>query len=124
MPGGSSWSTVWKELRENLLGQPACPEHPQFPHVCTLTQQIINDIVAVSEEGITVRSHRTTHEDFIEARRFRVWWEFLQDHGTASLDTHSPANPHPWRSRIVGAILITCLPYRIRRRDSSTIELI
>jgi hypothetical protein len=124
MYGESSWPIVWEELGENLLRQPACPQHTQFPHERTLTQHTINDMVAVRDEGITIRSHRTAHEDFIPAGRFRAWWEFLQGHRVASLDTRSPSNPHPWRSRIVGAILVTCLPHRMRRRDSNTIELI
>ena len=120
----TQWQTVWKELRDNLAKQPHCREHPDYPCVKTLAQEITNDMIEISEEGITVRSHRTYREDFIEARRFRIWWNHLISKGSASIKPGDANNPHPWRSRIVGAIFAHCLPDRIRVVDNNCIEFI
>jgi hypothetical protein len=119
-----NWPAVWQELRDNLAKQPPCPHHPEYPHVSTLSQQVINDIIKVSESGILVRSHRTFHEDFIEASRFEIWWKHLDANRSASLYSGRPNNPHPWRARIVGAIMATCLPDRVRVVNSNMIELV
>jgi len=124
MPNVPNWLAVWQELRDNVAKQPPCPQHPEYPHVSTLSQRVINDIVEVGENGILVRSHRSNNEDFIEARRFKTWWNHLVTYGSASLDPGGSNNPHPWRSRIVGAIMAICLPDKIRVVDSSTIELV
>ena len=123
MPDTTNWARVWSELRNNLTKQPPCPDHTTHPHVRTLSQRVINDVLDVGEAGIRVRSHRTFHEDFIEAGRFKTWWDHLTSRGTASLIPGNPNNPHPWRACIVGAVLATCLPDRIRAVNSNTIEL-
>jgi len=121
----SDWKTVWQELRTNLSRQPKCPIHPEYPHVKTLsTMAVINDMVEIEEKGISVRSHRTNHIDFIDIRRFRTWWDHLVAIGSASLDTSNPNNPDPYRSRIVGAILAACLPDKIKAVSSNRIEMI
>ena len=68
----------------------------------------------------------TNHDDFIEEERFRTWWEHLRREGTACLTPDRAGNPHPWRSRIVGAILARCLSNRIRwdRAGSGLLHLI
>jgi hypothetical protein len=108
------WQQVWQELRDALLLQPRCPDHPEYPCVRTLRQGIVNDIIRVGPDGVLVRSHQTNRDDFIEADRFRVWWDHLQRFGTASLAPNDQNNPNPWRARIVGAILAGCLPARVR----------
>jgi hypothetical protein len=120
----SEWAIIWQELRCNLSKQPVCPQHTDYPHIRTLAQKVINDVLSVSEQGIVVRSHRTRHNDFIEEERLKVWWEHLTTVGSASLKPGSENNPHPWRSRIVGAIIATCLSSRIRILDHNTIEYI
>ena len=119
----SNWQDAWTELRSNLGKQNPCPKHSEYPCVRTLAQGVINDILSVNQNGFVVRSHRTDREDYIEEHRFRVWWEHLSTVGSASLVPGSDNNPHRWRSRIVGAILATCLPDRIRIIDHNTIEL-
>lgn len=118
-----SWPTIWKELRTNLLDRPPCPRHQKYPHVRSLAQGVINDIISVDEDGILVRSHRTSNDDYIEENRFRVWWDHLIANESASLYPGNQNNPHPWRSRIVGAILAEGLPDRIRVDNNNTIEL-
>ena len=54
------WEEIWLELREALMNQPPCPNHPEYPCVRTLGQKVINDIVRVVIDGIVVRSHRQT----------------------------------------------------------------
>lgn len=119
----SNWLEVWRTLRKNLLNCPRCPKHPDYPQVKTLSQGVINDLIAVEENGIRIRSHRTSNEDYIEENRFKVWWDHLVKNGSASLSTEHKNNPHPWRSRVVGAIFVTGLPDRIQIRKSSVIEL-
>jgi len=119
-----NWQAVWQELRDNLAKQPPCPHHAEYPHVSTLSQRVGNDIVEVGGKGILVRSHRTHREDFIEMSRFESWWNHLVVRKSASLYPGHPNNPHPWRSRIVGAIMATCLPERIRVVNSNTIQLV
>ncbi len=89
-----------------------------------MAQGVINDLVAIKESGIRVRSHKTFHEDMIEARRLKIWWERLVAHGSASLHAGDPNNPHPWRSSIVGALLLAGLPDRLQRVKSDTIEFV
>ena len=124
MHKASDWPAVWQELRDNLAHQPPCPEHPEYPCVRTLAQGLINDIINVGENGIIVRSHRTLREDYIEASRFQTWWNHLVSKGSARLAPGAPNNPHRWRSRIVGAIMGTCLPNRIRVVGTGAIELV
>jgi hypothetical protein len=119
-----SWEVVWKELREALTKQPRCTEHPKYPSVRTLGQQVINDIIDVDASEVVVRSHKTMKEDHIEAERFRIWWEHLQHHGTASLVPDDKNNPHPWRSRVVGAFWVRCLPMRVHHKSSREIQLV
>ncbi len=98
-------------------------QHPDYPHVRTVVQGVINDLLEIDEGGILVRSHRTNREDYIEAGRFRTWWEHLTIHGSASLHPGDPNNPHRWRSRVVGAMLLAGLPNRLRQVHGDTIEL-
>src|SRR6185437_13194686 len=53
------WKQVWGELCDELNGQPRCPEHPQFPCIRTLGQEVVNDILQLDEDSVRVRSHRT-----------------------------------------------------------------
>ena len=119
-----NWSVVWQELRDNLAKQPRCPQHPDYPHINTLVQQVINDIIEVGEGGILVRSHRTFHKDFIEASRLETWWNHLVANKSASLHPGDPNNPHPWRARLVDAIMVTCLPNMIRVVNADTVKLV
>lgn len=112
------WEKVWDELCDGLENQPFCPKHPEYQCVRTLVKHVINDIIRVGIDGVVVRSHEPDKgdikEDFIEAKRFRVWWDHLQRHGSASLIPGEANNPHPWRSRVVGAIFALCLPEWVR----------
>jgi hypothetical protein len=117
------WLIIWQELRTNLKTQRRCSTHPEFSCVKTLSQGIVNDILEVDELYVRVRSHRTLHNDDIEAARFKTWWEWLVANGSASLSPGDDNNPHPWRARIMGAVFVTCLPNRIKQLDSNTIEL-
>jgi hypothetical protein len=118
------WEPIWEELRGALAAQPPCPQHPEYPHVRTVVQGVINDLLSIDERGILVRSHRTDREDYIEASRFRTWWDHLVAHGSASLHPGEPNNPHRWRSRVVGAMLLAGLPNRLRLVHGDTIELL
>jgi hypothetical protein len=119
------WLEVWYELLRNLRNQPTCKVHPIFPCVKTLSQGIVNDIVEVSQTGIIVKSHRTGKEDSIKSNQFETWWLHLLEKGSASLKPGHENNPHADRSRLVGAILVSCLPVRIKKDkdDPSTILL-
>ena len=104
------WTRVWSDLRANLAARPRCPQHPGLPCVSTLANRVINDILDITDEGITVRSHRTRRSDVIPASVFRRWWRHLETGSPASLRPGAPDNPDADRSRVVGAILVTCLP--------------
>lgn len=119
-----NWTTVWQELLDNLSRQPRCPEHSEYPYVKTLYKRWINDIVEVRKDGILVRSHESDNEDFIKSSIFKAWWNHLITNKTASLKPDHPNNPHSDRSRIVGAIMATCLSDKIRVVNHNTIELI
>jgi hypothetical protein len=108
-----SWPAVWNELRRNVAALPPCPSHPQHPHVTTLRYGVINDVLQMSREGITLRSHRTSAERFVSAGVFEAWWRRLQECGRVSLG--SP--PRTDNSRVVGAILAAALPDRVRVVD-------
>jgi len=109
------WPMVWQELRENLAQQ---------PYVRTLSQRVINEIVRVNEDAITVRSEKSLNERTVEMRTFKVWWDHLVANGSASLSPGDPNNPDPWHSRIVGAIIAECLPERVKVLNSKTIGLL
>lgn len=117
------WLTVWRELRTNLINLPRCAKHSAYPHVRSTVQKVINDITSVDEDGIYLRSHRTSNDRYIREATFKAWWNHLNANGSASLDPEDPNNPEPWHSRIVGAILADGLPNRIRVESSNTIEL-
>ena len=104
-----SWAAVWDELRRNVAALAPCPSHPQHPHVTTLTYGVINDVLRISREGITLRSHRTLSERFVPARVFETWWQRLQECGRVSLA--SP--PRTENSRVVAAIIAAALPDRV-----------
>jgi hypothetical protein len=107
------WESIWLELRAQLEAQPRCEKHPEYPHVRTMIQKVVNDIKRVGHDGVVVRSHRTKEDDFIEADRFKLWWEHPQRIGSASLKPGDGNKPQPWRSKIVGAICVRCLPVRL-----------
>jgi len=122
MNSGTDWQSVWEELQINISNQPKCPKHPEYPCVKTLVQGVINDIIQVNKDGITVRSHRTNREDFIERDIFGDWWQHLITKKTASLRPGHSENPNRWRSCIVGAILCTCLPEKIKKVNNNSIS--
>jgi hypothetical protein len=117
------WETIWEMMRKNLATQPRCPDHPEYPIVKSLAKGVINDLIEINIGGIKLRSHQTNNIDFIEAERFKIWWNHLLENGSASLIPGGKNNPHLWRSRIVGAIMTTSLPDKIRTVDTKTIEL-
>jgi hypothetical protein len=86
----------------------------------------INDVIDVSREGITVRSHRTKRDDFIGVSIFETWWEHLIEKGSASLRPGHSNNPHRYRSRIVGAIMAAGLSGQIGqdKHDDSVVRLV
>jgi hypothetical protein len=95
----------------DMAGTPA-----QHPHVKTLVQEVTNDIVEVSPDAITVRSHLTMKPRLIPQSAFRQWWEYLLKNGSASLNPDvedCPEGPRLRRSRIVGAIFVIGLPSRV-----------
>lgn len=123
MQSASSWPTIWNKFLGNLANERRCPRHPEFPHVKSMVQGVINDVMKIDITGILVRSHRTNNADFIPQGRFKAWWEHLVQHGSASLVPGGVNNPDPWRSRIVGAIMSTALPEEIEAENSNTIVL-
>jgi hypothetical protein len=116
------WPAAWQEIQRNIAKQPRCPQHPEYPTVSTLAQKSPNDIISITDKGILVRSHKTMREDFIEVRRFEIWWDYLTQNGSASLKPGGTDNPHPWRSKIVGAILAAGLPKVIKAADANTLK--
>jgi len=48
-----------EQIKRILKSLPRCPQHPEYPYVTTLSQKIKNDILEITEKGITVRSHKT-----------------------------------------------------------------
>ncbi|MEK6633758.1 MAG: helix-turn-helix transcriptional regulator [Nitrospirota bacterium] len=119
----TGWPTIWSKIRENLRNEPRCPRHSNCPHVKSMVQGVINDILSIETTEIVVRSHRTNNVDTIPEERFKTWWEHLKMHGSASLTPGGKNNPHPWRSRIVGAILASALPEEIEADGSNSISL-
>ena len=107
------WGRVWSTLRSNLAAQPLCKQHPAYPCVATLARRQTNDILAIDENAITVRSHLTGKSDRIAASVFRRWWRHLKARKVASLQPGEPGNPDADRSRLVGAILVRCLPANV-----------
>lgn len=123
------WQAIWQELRDNIAEQPLCPEHHDYVHVRTLSRAVINDIIKLQENGILIRSHesRRNKKRFIKYSQFKKWWDYLVSNRFASLVPGHQNNPDASHSRIVGAIMATCLPNRIRVVDPNTpntIELI
>lgn len=123
MPRYQNWAEIWPQICQNLINLPKCPRHPEHPHVQSMVQGVINDILAVDHTGINLRSHRTNNVDPIPAMRFKTWWEHLINHGSASLVPGGENNPHPWRSRIVGAIIAAALPKYIDIESPNSIVL-
>ena len=111
-PCPPEWPEVWEILKRNLRRCSA---------VSTLCHGVINDIVAVTHEGIIVRSHRTMIERPIAACVFEAWWRHLVSAGRASLDPGlAPAGQD---SRIVGAILANCLRGLVEAESTNSIRL-
>lgn len=119
----SNWSEVWADLTANLRSQPRCPQHQECVHVRTLSKRVINDVLEIGHDGIMVRSHETNRADFIAAAQFERWWKYLVLHKRASLNPDRRNNPDPDRSRLVGAIIATCLPNRVSAVSTSEIAL-
>jgi hypothetical protein len=119
-----TWADLWQELRQNLHAQPRCQVHPKYPCVSTLAQGVVNDIIEIGDQGITVRSHRTLRKRLIRATQLKAWWDHLLVVGSASLTSRSPNCPRTGHARVVGALLAAGLPNRIRVVDHNTIELI
>jgi len=111
---GTPFDQIWKELQVGLVRQPRCPEHPEFPCVHTLSEGVRNDVLAVGEDGVRLRSHRSENERLIPVRCLRTWWTHLVRHGKASLVPGAPGNPDRQNSKVVGAIWVRCLPNRVR----------
>ena len=118
------WNAVWLDLQARFASFPECKQHPDYPTVRTLAQGSVNDILEINEIGLVVRSHRTMNDDFIEVNRLRVWWDHLVEFGTASLKPGDANNPHPWRSRVVGALITRGLPTLVRVVNQNEIALI
>jgi hypothetical protein len=120
-----NWSEIWLLLLKNLDNQPKCPDHPNHPMVKTLSLGVINDIVHSDQERIILRSHRTGKEDPLKASHFKIWWNFLTEHGKASMKPGDPNNPSAYRSCIIGSIFVKCLPELIEQTssDKSIIQL-
>lgn len=123
MSSTHSWPVIWAKFQENLRNEPKCIRHPNYPHVKSMAQGVVNDILLIETTSITIRSHRTNNVDIIPEDRFRTWWDHLEGHGSASLIPGDKNNPHPWRSRIVGAILASALPEKIEVEGSNSISL-
>ena len=117
----SDWNATWELLRSNLWTLPPCPEHPNHPHVRTLSQGVINDIINVTEHEIIVHSHRSENEDQIPAAHFKAWWNHLSTGKPATTDTSDPNCPEPYRSSVTAAIFVQALPGKIEQIDQRTI---
>jgi 5-methylcytosine-specific restriction endonuclease McrA len=120
---GTPFDQVWKQLQAGLARQPRCPEHPEFPCVNTLSEGVRNDVLAVGEDGVRLRSHRSGNERLIPVRCFRTWWTYLARHGEASLVPGAPDNPDRQNSKVVGAIWVRCLPNLVRSVGTDRIAL-
>jgi hypothetical protein len=118
------WDQVWGELRDSLVKQPRCPQHPKFPCVHTWGHDVINDIIEVEEDRIVVRSHRTMKDDPIGVGAFRSWWNHLQEKRSATLDPGGPNTPGTNRPVLIGAIFACCLSARVARIGEREIGLI
>jgi hypothetical protein len=117
------WQQVWAELRQALAGQPPCAEHG-VPCVCTLAQEVVNDIILIEEARVRVRSHRTGNEDDLPVATFRTWWNHLQLHGAANINPNHPNTPFTDRAVLVGAIYARCLPNWVEAVGTNQIRLI
>ncbi len=116
----SDWPALWRELRHNL---------EKLSYVRTLDLGVLNEIIEVRETGVRLLSQqsRSNAPRLIKEGTFKAWCEHLLQNRTASLVPGNPNNPRSSHSRIVGAILVTCLPDKVRVVDpdkADTIELI
>ncbi len=123
MSSTHSCPVIWAKFQENLRNEPKCIRHPNYANVKSIAQGVVNDILLIETTFITIRSHRTNNVDIMPEDRFRTWWDHLEGHGSASLIPGDKNNPHPWRSRIVGAILASALPEKIEVEGSNSISL-
>ena len=57
------WHVVWQELRCNAARQ---------SRVQTLIKKVTNEIIAVDEAGLTVKSSQTERERFVSSAQFEV----------------------------------------------------
>jgi hypothetical protein len=114
-----NFEEFYEKLQTGLRNQPKCPDHPEYPCVRTLIQEVPNDIIKIESEGITVRSYRTENNDIISKEVFRDWYTWLfEERRTASLNPDdNQNNPNRDRSRIVGAIIAKCFPDIIKKED-------
>jgi hypothetical protein len=89
----------------------------------TLSDQSINDIVRVDQDGVTVRSHKPSkgrqlgEERSISAATLRNWWDRLLREGTLT----KSASGH---GAIIRTMLVDCLPNRVVHLGSKTIRLV
>jgi hypothetical protein len=104
--------------------EPLFSNESKYPQVTSFTWATSSHSVPASDHPVIERSHKTLNNDRIETARFKIWWDYLVAHGSASLNPGGSNNPHPWRARIVGAIMATCLPGIVRKAGSGTIELV
>jgi hypothetical protein len=104
----NSWPATWRELQKRLQNLPLCTIHSNYHCINTLSYNVVNDIVAVNERGIIIRSHRTMKERFITTKQFEELWNWFrtQDQKTkiGSRNAPSDADYH-----IKLAILLSCL---------------
>lgn len=108
------WNALWQRLLARLAEQPPCPLHPEYPAVRTLARGQVNDIIRMDESGVVVRSHGSMESDPVPVAHFRALWKHLGEHGHAVFEPGCGGLPAFARSRIIGAILVTCLPEVLR----------
>jgi hypothetical protein len=113
----AQWDQIWVEIQDGLRRQPRCPEHPEYHCLRTIGQEILNDIISVSDAGVTVRSHRTFRERQIPAGDLQNWWNRLLKDGAlyGSVTGHGS---------IIRTILVECLPERIDHAGGKHLRLV
>jgi len=62
-----AWKKMWSILQECLKTQPKYPEHPEYPHIKTISKKKINDVIEVKQDFIVLRSHLTKNKRQISA---------------------------------------------------------
>lgn len=113
----ASFEEVWTELRTALKGQRRCREHPEFPCVHTLGQDVPNDVVKVDGSEVVVRSHRTLKQRPISRNRFEKTWKDLGEHGAVPVASGN-------NGCVVSAIWVQCLPNLVEWPGGEAIRLV